>query len=55
MLKILNASPGFVAPLTEQEIKDFLTMQVPQWSHSVPRSQEVKTAHGLRLPFFNHA
>jgi hypothetical protein len=25
MLKILNASPGFGAPLTEQEIKDFLT------------------------------
>ncbi len=25
MLKILNASPGFGAPLNEQEIKDFLT------------------------------
>lgn len=28
MLKILNASPGFGAPLTEQEIKDFLTTKV---------------------------
>jgi hypothetical protein len=25
MLKILNASPGFGAPLSEQETKDFLT------------------------------
>jgi general stress protein 26 len=28
MLKILNASPGFGMPLTEQEIKDFLTTKV---------------------------
>jgi general stress protein 26 len=28
MLKILNASPGFGAPLTEQEIKDFFTTKV---------------------------
>jgi general stress protein 26 len=28
MLKILNASPGFGAPLGEQEIKDFLMMKV---------------------------
>jgi len=28
MLKILNASPGFGAPLTEQAIKEFLTSKV---------------------------
>ena len=28
MLKILNASPGFGAPFSEQEIKDFLTTKV---------------------------
>jgi general stress protein 26 len=28
MLRILDASPGFGAPLSEQEIKDFLTMKV---------------------------
>ena len=28
MLKILNASPGLGAPLSEQELKDFLTTQV---------------------------
>jgi general stress protein 26 len=28
MLKILNASPGFGAPLSEQEVKDFLTTKV---------------------------
>ena len=28
MLKILNASPGFGTPLTEQEIKTFLTTKV---------------------------
>jgi general stress protein 26 len=28
MLKVLNASPGFGVPLTEQEIKDFLTTKV---------------------------
>ena len=28
MLKILNASPGFGAPLSEQELKDFLTTKV---------------------------
>jgi general stress protein 26 len=28
MLKILNASPGFGAPLNEQEIKDFVTTKV---------------------------
>ncbi|MDQ5869822.1 MAG: pyridoxamine 5'-phosphate oxidase family protein [Thermoproteota archaeon] len=28
MLKILNASPGFGAPLSEQEIKEFLTSKV---------------------------
>jgi general stress protein 26 len=28
MLKIRNASPGFGAPLSEQEIKDFLTTKV---------------------------
>ena len=28
MLRILNASPGFGAPLSEQEIKAFLTSKV---------------------------
>ena len=28
MLKILNASPGFGTPLSEQEIKTFLTTKV---------------------------
>jgi general stress protein 26 len=28
MLKILNASPGFGAPLNEQDVKDFLTTKV---------------------------
>jgi general stress protein 26 len=28
MLKILNASPGFGAPLNEQDLKDFLTTKV---------------------------
>jgi general stress protein 26 len=28
MLKILNASPGFGAPFSEQDIKDFLTTKV---------------------------
>ncbi|MPZ08442.1 MAG: hypothetical protein GEU26_18850 [Nitrososphaeraceae archaeon] len=28
MLKILNASPGFGAPLSEHELKDFLTTNV---------------------------
>ena len=28
MLKIIDASPGFGAPLTEQETKDFLTTKV---------------------------
>ena len=28
MLRILDASPGFGAPLSEQEIKDFLAMKV---------------------------
>jgi hypothetical protein len=28
LLKILNASPGFGAPLSEQELKDFLTTKV---------------------------
>ena len=28
MLKILNASPGFGAQLSEQELKDFLTTKV---------------------------
>jgi hypothetical protein len=28
MLRILNASPGFGAPLREQEIKEFLTSKV---------------------------
>jgi general stress protein 26 len=28
MLKILNASPGFGAPLSEQDIKEFLTTKV---------------------------
>ena len=28
MLKILNASPGFGAPFSEQEIPDFLTTKV---------------------------
>jgi general stress protein 26 len=28
MLKILNASPGYGAPLTERETKDFLTTRV---------------------------
>ena len=28
MLKILNASPGFGAPLSEQEIKTYLTTKV---------------------------
>jgi general stress protein 26 len=28
MLKILNASPGFGAPLSEQELKDFLTTKL---------------------------
>jgi len=28
MLKILNASPGFGAPFSEQEITDFLTTKV---------------------------
>jgi general stress protein 26 len=28
MLKILNASPGFGTPLSEQELKDFLTTKV---------------------------
>lgn len=28
MLKILNASPGFGAPLSEQDLKEFLTSKV---------------------------
>ncbi|MPZ08552.1 MAG: pyridoxamine 5'-phosphate oxidase family protein [Nitrososphaeraceae archaeon] len=28
MLKILNASPGFGAPLSEQDMKDFLTTKI---------------------------
>ena len=28
MIKILDASPGYGGPLTEQEIKDFLTSKV---------------------------
>ena len=28
MFTVLNASPGFGAPLTKQEIKDFLTSKI---------------------------